>query len=548
MHLATLLLSQTSARAELFILLLAATFGLVALARRLHVPYPILLVLGGLALAFVPGLPPVLLEPELVFIVFLPPILWAAAYFTSYRDFKRNLPSISLLAVGLVIVTTLAVGWVAHAIMPGISWAAALCLGAIVSPPDAVAATAVLSRIGVPRRVIVVLEGESLVNDASALVLYRAAVMAMTVGSFSLGATAGQFVLVAALGVLVGLVVGFLIRHSVRLMPEGFGQIAITLLGPYVAWVAAERLHASAVLACVAGGIYVRQHFSSEVSPLVRLQARSVWELLIFLLNGIIFILIGLQLGPMRASLAADGIARIVGWGLIITATATLTRLLWMPLGARLARMGAGDSNPMPPASHIFIVGWTAMRGVVSLATALALPLTTASGAPLPYRTESILVSFVVILTTLVVQGLSLAPLARALGLSAADESLEKEQQMARRVGAEAALAQLGTLEGHPYLPAGVLERARTHYQQRARHFDATSEMDIVCTDAWSEAQRLVRHSLLDAERHAVIGLRNQGEISDEVLHEVERELDLEAIRLGVGDLATPVSLARRPA
>ena len=313
MHLATLLPSQTSARAELFILLLAATFGLVALARRLHVPYPILLVLGGLALAFVPGLPPVLLEPELVFIVFLPPILWAAAYFTSYRDFKRNLPSISLLAVGLVIATTLTVGWVAHAIIPGISWAAALCLGAIVSPPDAVAATAVLSRIGVPRRVIVVLEGESLVNDASALVLYRAAVMAMAAGSFSLGATAGQFVLVAALGVFVGLVVGFLIRHSVRLMPEGFGQIAITLLGPYVAWVVAERLHASAVLACVAGGIYVRQHFSSEVSPLVRLQARSIWELLIFLLNGIIFILIGLQLGPMRASLASDGIGRVVG-------------------------------------------------------------------------------------------------------------------------------------------------------------------------------------------------------------------------------------------
>jgi Na+/H+ antiporter len=541
-------MTEALAQAELFIILLAATFGLVALASRLRVPYPILLVLGGLALAFVPGLPPVQLAPEMVFIVFLPPILWAAAYFTSFRDFKRNLPAISLLAVGLVLVTTLAVGWVAHAIIPGIGWAAALCLGAIVSPPDAVAATAVLSRIGVPRRVIVVLEGESLVNDASALVLYRATVAAMVMGSFSLGATAGQFVVVAALGVVVGLVVGFLIRHSVRLMPEGFGQVAITLLGPYVAWVAAERLHVSAVLACVAGGIYVRQHFSSEVSPMVRLQARSVWQLLIFLLNGIIFILIGLQLGPLRASLAADGIGRIITWGLIITATATVTRLLWMPIGVRLARVQAGATNPMPPASQIFIVGWTAMRGVVSLATALALPLTTADGSPLPYRTEIILVSFVVILTTLVVQGLSLAPLARVLGLSAADESMEQEQQMARRVAAEAALAHLGTLEGHPYLPAGVLDRARTHYQQRARHFDATSEMDIVCTDAWTEAQRLVRHTLLDAERRAVITLRNQGEISDEVLHEVERELDVEAIRLGVGDLATPVALTRRPA
>jgi Na+/H+ antiporter len=538
------------ARAELFIVLLAATLFLVAFARRLHVPYPILLVLGGLALGFVPELPQVQLEPELVFIVFLPPILWAAAYFTSLRDFRRNLPAISLLAVGLVLATTLVVGWVAHAIIPGISWAAAFCLGAIVSPPDAVAATAVLSRIGVPRQVIVVLEGESLVNDAAALVLYRAAVSGMVVGSFSIGATAGQFALVAALGVVVGLVVGFLIRHAVRLMPEGFGQVAITLLGPYVAWVAAERLHVSAVLACVAGGLYVRQHFSAEVAPLVRLQARSVWELLIFLLNGIIFMLIGLQLGPLRASLESDGVGRIIRWGLILTAAATATRLAWMPLGARLARIRAKDRavNPMPPASHIFIVGWTSMRGVVSLATALALPLTTADGTPLPYRTEIILVSFVVILTTLVVQGLSLAPLARVLGLSAADESIEREQQLARRRAAEAALAHLGTLEGHPMLPSEVLDGARAHYQRRSERFAAASPMDVVCTDAWTEAQRQVRHALLHAERRAVIELRDRGEISDEVLHEVERELDLDAIRLGVGDLASPAPLNPSPA
>ena len=558
MHLAALLPvaenaaapSGALARAELFIVLLTATLVLVGLARRLRVPYPILLVLGGLALAFVPGLPQVQLDPDLVFIVFLPPILWAAAYFTSLRDFRRNLPAISLLAVGLVLATTLVVGWVAHAIIPGIGWAAALCLGAIVSPPDAVAATAVLSRIGVPRQVIVVLEGESLVNDASALVLYRTAVAAMVLGSFSAGAAVGQFVLVAVLGVGVGVVVGYLIRHGVRLMPEGFGQVAITLLGPYVAWIAAERLHVSAVLACVAGGLYVRQHFSGEVPPLVRMQARSVWELLIFLLNGIIFMLIGLQLGPLRASLEADSAGRIVRWGLVITLAATATRLLWMPIGVRLVRLRARTraANPMPPASHVFMVGWTAMRGVVSLATALALPLTTAAGAPLPFRSEIILVSFVVILTTLLVQGLSLAPLARALGLSAADESFEREQQLARRTAAEAALERLGTLPGDPAVPPGVLESARTHYERRAQHFASSSPVDVVCTDAWTAAQRSVRHALLDAERRAVIALRNRGEISDEVLHEVERELDLEAIRLGVGDLAAPAPLAPGPA
>lgn len=288
-------MTETFARVELFVLLLAAMLGLTALARRLLVPYPILLVLGGLALAFVPGMPDVSLQPDLIFVVFLPPILWAAAYFTSLRDFRRNLRSITGLAVGLVLLTTLVVGWVAHAIIPGISWAAALCLGAIVSPPDAVAATAVMSRIGVPRQIITVLEGESLVNDASALVLYRAAVLAMVSGTFSLAATAGAFVLVATAGMLIGLAVGWVTRWAVRHMPEGYGQIALTLLGPYVAWIAAERVHASAVLACVAGGLYVRQHFSAEVAPVVRLQSRSVWELLIFLLNGVIFILIGLQ-------------------------------------------------------------------------------------------------------------------------------------------------------------------------------------------------------------------------------------------------------------
>ena len=369
-------MSETFARAELFVVLLAAMLGLTALARRLLVPYPILLVLGGLAIAFIPGVPEVALEPDLVFVLFLPPILWGAAYFTSLRDFKRNLRSISGLAIGLVLLTTLVVGWVAHAIIPGMSWAVALCLGAIVSPPDAVAATAIMSRIGVPRTVITVLEGESLVNDATALVLYRAAVVAIVSGTFSLGATAGSFLLVAIVGVLVGVAVGWMTRWAVRHMNESYSQIALTLLAPYVAWIAAERLHSSAVLACVAGGLYVRQHFSAEVAPLVRVQARTVWELLIFLLNGVIFILIGLQLGPLRRTLSPSSAGQVLRWGVIITLTAIVVRLLWMPVGARLVRIDRKyrKKNPVPPARSIFIVGWTGMRGIVSLATALALP------------------------------------------------------------------------------------------------------------------------------------------------------------------------------
>ena len=537
-------MNETFARAELFVVLLAAMLGLTALARRLFVPYPILLVLGGLAIAFIPGVPEVALEPDLVFVLFLPPILWGAAYFTSLRDFKRNLRAISGLAIGLVVLTTLVVGWVAHTIIPGMSWAVALCLGAIVSPPDAVAATAVMSRIGVPRTVITVLEGESLVNDASALVLYRAAVMAIVSGTFSLGATAGSFVLVATVGVLVGLGVGWLIRWAVRHMSESYSQIALTLLAPYVAWIAAERLHSSAVLACVAGGLYVRQYFSAEVAPLVRVQSRTVWELLIFLLNGIIFILIGLQLGPLRRTLLPGSVGQVLRWGVIITLAAIVVRLLWMPVGARLVRFDRKYrlTNPVPPARNIFIVGWTGMRGIVSLATALALPLTLANGDPMPYRSEIVLITFVVILGTLVVQGLTVAPLARLLGLSNEDDSFEREQRLAREQAARAAIKRVDEVALEDWVPPSVARQVRTHYEHRLQRFHPDAALDPECSVEQAEAQRRLRHEALTAERRTLIALRNRGDISDDVMHQVERDLDLEALRQGLGDLTLGAS------
>jgi len=538
--------NDTFARVELFVVLLAAMLGLTALARKLLVPYPILLVLGGLAIAFIPGVPELQLEPELVFVVFLPPILWAAAYFTSLRDFRRNLRAISGLAVGLVLLTTLVVGWVAHAIIPGMSWAVALCLGAIVSPPDAVAATAVMSRIGVPRTVITVLEGESLVNDASALVLYRASVVAIVSGTFSMGATAGGFVLVAVVGIMVGLAVGWLTRWAVRQMTEGYSQIALTLLGPYIAWIAAERLHSSAVLACVAGGLYVRQHFSAEVAPVVRLQSRSVWELLIFLLNGVIFILIGLQLGPLRRTLAPGSTGQVLRWGIIITLAAIVVRLLWLPVGARLVRLDRKyrEKNPLPPARYLFIVGWTGMRGIVSLATALALPLTLASGEPMPYRSEIILITFVVILGTLVVQGLTVAPLARLLGLSSEDPSFEQEQRLARERAAHAAITRLDEVALEDWVPPSVARQVRAHYEHRLQRFHPDAALDPECSVEQAMAQRRLRHEALTAERRTLIALRNHGDISDDVMHHIERELDLEALRQGLGDLTLNASAA----
>ncbi len=532
-------MTDTFARAELFVVLLSAMLGLTALARRLLVPYPILLVLGGLALAFVPGIPEVALEPELVFVLFLPPILWGAAYFTSLRDFRRNLRAISGLAVGLVLITTLVIGWVAHAIIPGMSWAAAFCLGAIVSPPDAVAATAVMSRIGIPRRVITVIEGESLVNDASALVLYRAAVAALVSGTFSLGATAGNFVIVAGVGVVVGIAVGWLTRWAIRHMPEGYGQIALTLLAPYVAWIVAERLHGSAVLACVAGGLYVRRYFSAEVAPMVRLQARSVWELVIFLLNGVIFILIGLQLGPLRRSLTGGNVGRVLVWGVIVTLTAIAVRLLWMPIGSRLVRLDRQyrEKNPLPPPRQIFMVGWTGMRGIVSLATALALPLMRDDGSPMPFRAEIIIITFVVILGTLVVQGLTLAPLARLLGLSGEDASFEQEQRVAREQAARAAIDRVDKVATEDWVPPSVASQVRAHYENRLQRFRPEAALDPACSAEQADAQRRLRHEAITAERRTLIALRNSGEISDDVLHHIERELDLEATRQGLGHL-----------
>lgn len=533
-------LTSALARAEVFLALLVLMLILTGLARRLLVPYPILLVLGGLAIAFVPGIPPIRLHPDIVFLVFLPPILWAAAYFTSIREFKRNLRAIGLLSIGLVLATTLTVGYVAHALIPGISWAASFALGAIVSPPDAVAATAVLHRIGVPRQLLAILEGESLVNDATALVLYRAAVAAMVSGAFSVWSTVGNFALVAVGGTIVGLAVSWVSRHAIRRMPEVYGKIAITLLAPYVAWVAAERIHVSGVLACVAGGLYLRRHLSADVSPTVRLEARSVWELVLFALNGMIFILIGLQLAPLSAEATRGELQDIIRWGLLITLTAVLARFIWVPIGTYVPRLilrAIGRPERFPKPQAVFLTSWTAMRGIVTLAAALALPLTRADGTPLPYRSEIILVSFVVIVTTLVVQGLSLKPLARWLGLSGKEEDQEREAAEARARSAEAALRHLDRLANDPGWPPTVLDSVRGHYERRLRRFGPDAPLDPTCGVEHSDRLRQLRAEAHHAERRAVIDLRNRGEIGDDVVLDLERELDVEAMRNGIGDL-----------
>jgi CPA1 family monovalent cation:H+ antiporter len=525
---------------ELVTLLFIAVIALAMLARRLGVPYPILLVVGGLFLGFVPGLPAVQLDPDLVFFVFLPPILWAAAYFTSFRDFRANLRPIALLAVGLVLATTAVVAVVAHAAAPAMGWAGAVALGAIVSPPDAVAAAAIFRRMRIPRRVVVVLEGESLVNDATALVIYRAAVMAMVTGAFGLGDAAGQFVIAGAGGVLIGLGVGGLAAAVLRWTRDALTAIAITLLAPYVAWSVAERAGVSAVLATVAGGLLLRRCFSLVSSPATRLQARAVWDLLVFALNGAVFILIGLELRTLHEALAPGELSRVAVLGLAVGAAAILTRLVWVPEATALPRLlpSVRARDPMPPFGSVLVVAWAGMRGIVSLAAALALPYVDAAGQPLPLRHAIILVTFVVILLTLVVQGLSLGPLIRRLDLPE-DHTLEREAARAQALSSRAALARLEQLFASPPADPDARDRLgalRRYYEQRAAAADAALA-GVPPSSSLSEAAfKRARFETLAAERRALIKARDQGVIGDEVLLDLERELDLEATRLGLAN------------
>jgi Na+/H+ antiporter len=529
-------------RLEAVVLLLGAVLVLMAIARRVLIPYPIFLVIGGLILGFVPGVPSVALDPEIVFLIFLPPILWAAAYFTSLRDFQANIRPITLLAVGLVLATTAGVAAVAHAIVPGLGWPAAFVLGAIVSPPDAVAATAIARRLRIPHRVVTILEGESLVNDAAALVLYRAGVVAAVTGTFVLKETLWLFVLAAAGGVAIGLAVGYVTREALHHSEDSLVETAITLLVPYAAWILAERIHASAVLACVVGGLYVGRGFSAAVAPTTRIQARAVWDLLIFVLNGVIFVLIGLQLRAIRDAGLIERPGRLLLYGAVISAVAVVIRLVWVPLAAVIPRAlspALRRRDPMPPWPVVFLVAWTGMRGIVSLAAALGLPLTTASGAAFPFRDEIIVITFVAILATLVVQGLTLSPLIRWLRLRD-DMTLELEEAHARQQAGRAALARLDDLAIRPDTPPEDIERMRTLYTQRVQRASVI-DPGVGAESARAQATvRRLRHETLSAERNALIALRDAGAISDDVLHRLEQELDIEAMRIGLGEERLP--------
>ena len=515
----------------LLLALMVAVAGLSVLARLVRVPYPILLVVGGLVLGFVPGMPEVELPPELVLVVFLPPLLYWAGFFSSPRDLRADARAISLSAVGLVLATTVAVAVVAHAVVDEMSWPAAFALGAIVSPTDPLAASAIGRRLGVPRRLLTLLEGESLVNDATALVAYRIAVAAAVSGSFVLWEAGLRFVVTAAGGVAVGLLAGWLVAELRRRLDDPVVEIVVSVFTGYVAYLPAELLGVSGVLAAVTAGLYVGWQAPLLASPSTRLLGFSFWEVLVYLANAVLFILVGLQLRPILEDLGGTAVAVLVAQGAAVSAMVIAVRLGWgfsIPYLVRLIDRRPSQVMRRVGARERLMVGWSGMRGAVSLAAALALPL------DFPMRDLILFLTFSVILATLVVQGLTLPTLIRRLRLEQ-DDAEEREELKARLAATQAALERLEELAGADWTRDDTVERLHGMYEFRRRRLKARGGYleDDGVEDRSLAYQRLVRE-LLQAQRQAIVRLRNQGQISNDVMHRVERELDLEDTRLEI--------------
>ena len=523
-------------RQELQLLaLLVVGAALLILAGPLRIPYPILLVLGGLLLAFGPGVPKVTMPPEVVLIGVLPPLLYQAAYSTGLRELRFNLRPISLLAVGLVLLTTCGIAVVAHAITE-LGWAEAFVLGAVVSPTDPIAAGAIGRRLGVPRRLIDVIEGESLVNDGTALVLLRTAIVAAVAGSFSVWDAGWHLVVNIVGGIAVGLAVGYPIRRVRRVLDNPPLEVTIAFLTGYFAFLPAAALGVSGVLAVVTAGVYMGWYTPELTTVQTRLQGEGFWSVLTFLLNVLLFGIVGLQLRPVLDGLSGHGAWSLVGQAVVIVLAVIVLRIIWVFPATYLPRWlfpRIRERDPSPPWRYPAFIAWAGMRGAVTIAAALLVPLETDAGAPFPGRDLIVFFAFAVVLGTLVGQGLSMPAVIRVLRLEADDTDTEAEEALARIRAAEAALERLEELAADDWVLDDTAERLRGLYRFRIDRFTARADPDgDGKIEKRSAKYQKLRRELLEAERHAVVELRNTGEISDEVMRRVERDLDLELSRL----------------
>jgi len=494
--------------------LFVSVAGLNAIARWLSVPYPIALVLGGLVLGLLPGIPEIELEPDLVLVVFLPPLLYAAAFFADLRALRTDLRAISMVSVGLVLMTIGAVAVIGHEAI-GLSWPLAFALGAIVSPTDPVAATAIMRQLGVPRRLVNVIEGESLVNDATALVAYRVAVSAAVGGSFSVLDAGMELVGAAAGGIAIGLAVGFVVAEIRGRLDDAPTELTISLLTAYAAFIPANELGLSGVLAAVTAGVYLGWRAPDLITPETRLQSFAVWEILVFLLNAALFILIGLQLPVIASGLDAYSTEELVGYSALVCATVIGARFLWtftMPYVVR-----ALDRRPEQQARRMgarvrVVAAWSGMRGAVSLAAALSLPLETDAGTALPERDLILFLTFALVLVTVVGQGLSLPYLIRRLGVQEDGAEEAAEETRARYVAARAALERLDELAVEDWTLDDTIERLRKLYEFRQRRVKVRAGKieDEDGIEGRSLAYQRLMHELYTAQRRAVIQLRRR--------------------------------------
>lgn len=527
--------------ADQILVVISLLFGiamLTMLSEKLQVSYPILLVISGLLISLIPGMPSLRLQPDLVFLIFLPPLLYAAAWNTSWTDFWKMRRAIALLSFGLVFFTSAAVALVSHAIIPDFTLAFGFLLGGIVSPPDAVAATSVLQGLKVPRRVVTILEGESLVNDASSLIVFRFALAAIITGQFTFADASRQFALVAGMGIVIGLVIAYLVYLIHRFFPTTASiDAALTLITPYTMYITAEHFHFSGVLSVVSGGLFLTYRSQDLFNSESRIQIAGLWDTLVFLLNGFVFILIGLQLPAIVNGLGEYSVGEAIGYAVIISVVTIIVRIIWVFPGAYLPRIffrSIRKSEPNPGWKTVFLVAWSGMRGVVSLASALAIPLTLA-GEAFPHRNLILFITFVVILITLVIQGLSLKPLIRWLNIADNDSEDEKLKALALRVRlAESVLSYLDTNYPNETQQHETYKRVRDRYERMIAISKRKLESgeDENETSSFLPQYRQMLLELVHIRRRELNYLRHKAEFSEELIREREWELDLEEARL----------------
>lgn len=507
------------------------------LSEKVHIPYPIFLVIAGLLISLIPAVPEIKLEPELVFLIFLPPLLYAAAWNTSWHEFWAAKRPISLLAFGLVIFTSCIVAIISNAMIPDFSLALGFLLGGIVSPPDAIAATSVLQKLKVPRRVVTILEGESLVNDASSLIVFRFALAAITTGQFIFWQATGSFFLVVFMGIIIGLTIAHVVYALHKFLPTTASiDTAITLISPYLMYITAEHFHFSGVLAVVSGGLFLTYRSHDIFSYETRLQAVSVWQTLVFLLNGIVFILIGLQLPGIAQGLDGYSVSEAILYAIVISLVTILIRIIWVYPGAYIPRFlfkSIREKEANPGWKLVFITGWSGMRGVVSLASALAIPLMLNNGANFPHRNLILFITFVVILFTLVLQGLSLPWIIRKLKIQSQDSHAQQENEI-RYVLASAVLDHIVTNYADEIENIDAYKRIRDRYERMVDiAFKKLNNEDTnVEAPSFLPVYYKMLYEMIDVRRKKLNELRRNKDYSEEIIREKERELDLEEARI----------------